>query len=82
MSVAVWLVRPASERVIRRNVVDGVFTIGGLRVDVLKVIEVSAASRDTLFDAIDDIARDVQAVFDVDVSTADAVDDPGNPEEQ
>lgn len=61
---------------------DGVLAIGRLVVNVREVVEIATTARDTLLDAIDDIARNVETVLDVDVNTTNAIDYASDPEEQ
>lgn len=58
---------------------DGVSPVGWLAVDILKIIEITATSRDALFNAINNVTWNVESVLDVDVSSRDAIDDAGKP---
>jgi hypothetical protein len=49
---------------------------------VTHIVEIAAASWNTLLDANDDIARDVQPILNVDVCPAKAVYDARSPEEE
>ena len=65
-----------------RAQLDRVAAVGRLPVDVLQVVEVAAGAGHGLLDAVDGVPRHVEAVLDIDVGAAQAVDDASEPEEE
>lgn len=48
---------------------DGATSIRRLSIDILEVVEISATTRNTLLDAVDSIARNIEAILDVYMDT-------------
>ena len=48
---------------------DGTTSVCRLSIDILEVVEISATTRNTLLDAVDSIARNIEAILDVYMDT-------------